>query len=171
MQSYSPCVFLTFCSFYLVPNVCLNFWVCAWRCTLFLDQLLNHAIHKNGSWTLLVLLQYTMQRKKTDRILRIFTFNDKNLLHLPLILTIQLFWGSKWSKSDLISYNIIWHIPNIKNTEFKLKNARLIFSDNTSDKFWPQLPSASYQCCLQVSEIASWHKLQFATLPTSCNIK
>ena len=31
------------------------------------------------------------KEKRTDWILRIFTFNDKNLLYLPLILKIQFF--------------------------------------------------------------------------------
>ena len=53
---------------------------------------------------MLLLLQYSMQRKKTDWILRIFTFNYKNLLYLPLISTLQFFWGSKWSRIDPISH-------------------------------------------------------------------
>ena len=31
---------------------------------------------------------------------------------------------------------------------------------NTSHKFWDKSPSPHYQCCLQVSETVSWHKLQ-----------
>ena len=31
---------------------------------------------------------------------------------------------------------------------------------NTSHKFWDQSPSPYYQCCLQVSETVSWHKLR-----------
>ena len=34
------------------------------------------------------------------------------------------------------------------------------FIDNTSHKFWDQSPSPHYQCCLQVSETVSWHKLR-----------
>ena len=32
-------------------------------------------------------------------------------------------------------------------------------SHNTSHKFWDQTPCLHYQCCLQVSETVSWHKL------------
>ena len=35
------------------------------------------------------------QEKKTDWILRIFTFNDKNPLYLPIISTLQFFGESK----------------------------------------------------------------------------
>ena len=33
-------------------------------------------------------------------------------------------------------------------------------SYNTLHKFWDQSPSPHYQCCLQVSETVSWHKLR-----------
>ena len=33
------------------------------------------------------------QEKRTDCILRIFTFNDKNSLYLPIILTLHFFEG------------------------------------------------------------------------------
>ena len=81
----------------------------------------------------------------------------------------SLFWGSKWSRSNPMSHKTIWHIPNIKNSEFQLKNARFfqtpfyfsfIFLDNTSHKFWDQSHSPHYQNCLQVSETVTWHKLR-----------
>ena len=94
------------------------------------------------------------QEKRTDWILRIFTFNDKNSLYLPIISTLQFFWGSKWSRSNPISHKTIWHIPNIKNSEFMiLKNVRFFqtpfyfsfnFLDNTSYTFWDQSPSPHY---------------------------
>ena len=58
------------------------------------------------------------QEKSTDWILRIFTFNDKDPFYLPIIST--NFWGSKWSRSNRISHKAVWHIPIIKNSEFKL---------------------------------------------------
>ena len=36
---------------------------------------------------------------------------------------------------------------------------------NTSHKLWDQPPSPHDQCCLQISEIASWHKLQSCYSP------
>ena len=78
-------------------------------------------------------------------------------------------WGSKWSSSDSISHKTILHIPNIKNSEFKLKKKiqafpspfyfSFIFLDKTSEKFWGQSPSPHDQCSLQVSETVSRHKL------------
>ena len=61
------------------------------------------------------------QEKGTDWIFRIFTFNDKNSLYLPMILRLQFFWESKWSRSNPFSNKTTYHIPNIKNSEFKLK--------------------------------------------------
>ena len=104
-----------------------------------------------------------------SRILGIFTFNGKNPLYLPIISTLQFFWRSKWSRSNPISHKTIWHIPNIKNSEFKIKNMPTFskplyfsfnFLDNTSHKFWDQSPSPHYQCCLQVSETVSWHQFR-----------
>ena len=82
---------------------------------------------------------------------------------------LQVSWGSKWSRNDPVSPKTIWHIPNIKNSEFKLKKCQVFpnpllfffyFIDNTSHKFWDQSPSPHYQCCLQVSETVSWHKFR-----------
>ena len=56
------------------------------------------------------------QEKITDWIVRIFTFNDKNPLYLPIILVGRVFLGSMGSGS-----NPNWHIPKIKNSGFKLK--------------------------------------------------
>ena len=83
--------------------------------------------------------------KRTDWILRIFTFNDKKPLYLPIISTLQFFRGSKWSRSNPVSHKTTWHIPNISNSEFKFKNAKFfqtlfcfsfIFLGNTSHKLW-----------------------------------
>ena len=82
-------------------------------------------------------------------------------------MTLEFFWGSKWTRSNPISHKTIWHIPNIRNSQFKLKKipgfSKLLlfliyFLGNTSHKFWDQSPSLHYQCCLQVSEAVSWHK-------------
>ena len=96
----------------------------------------------------------------TNWILRIFTFDDKIHYISPWFPNFSFFWASKWSRSDPISHKTIWHIPNTKNSEFKLKkNARFfqtlfyfsfMYLDNSSHKFWEQSPSSHYQCCLQV---------------------
>ena len=36
------------------------------------------------------------QDQRTDLILRIFTFNDKNTLYLPIILTLHFFEGQSY---------------------------------------------------------------------------
>ena len=88
------------------------------------------------------------QEKRRDWILRIFTFSDKNPLNLCIISTLQFFWGSKWIRSNPISHKTIWYIPNINNSQFKLKKMlaffqtpfyfSFIFLDNTSHEFWDQ---------------------------------
>ena len=62
-------------------------------CVVHFSNNFNSVFHKKGSWNLLVLLQCSMQRKKTDWIVRIFTFNDKNPLYHSLISTLQFFEG------------------------------------------------------------------------------
>ena len=103
----------------------------------------------------------TWQEKRPDWILRIFTFNNKNTLYLPIISTLKFFLG-QWSRSNPISDKTIWNIPNIQNSGFKRnKNGRffhtsfyfsLFFLDNTSHTFWDQFLSPHDQICLQVSE-------------------
>ena len=81
------------------------------------------------------------QEKRTDCILRIFTLNDKNPLYLPIISTLRFFEDQ--SNQGVTNYSkTIWHVPNVKNGEVKLKeNARfceslfyfsVIFLDNTT---------------------------------------
>ena len=66
------------------------------------------------------------KKKRTDWILnRIFNLHDKNPLYLPIILTLQYLWGSKWSASNSIGHKTVSHIPNIKNSEFKLKKCQV----------------------------------------------
>ena len=65
------------------------------------------------------------QEKRTDWILIIFTFNDKNPLCHRITLILQYLWRSKWSRSNPISHNTIRHIPNITNSEFKLKKCQV----------------------------------------------
>ena len=107
------------------------------------------------------------QEKRADWILRIFTFNDKNALYLPIITTLQSFF--RVSDQGLIQLEI--KPLDISQTSrivgLILKNASffqtsfyflLIILDNTSHKFWEQFPSAPDQCCFQVSETVSCPK-------------
>ena len=70
---------------------------------LFLITLIVYSIKKVNE-TCCCSCSRACKEKKTGWILRIFTFNDKNLLYLPLISTLQFFWGSEWSRSDPISH-------------------------------------------------------------------
>ena len=106
------------------------------------------------------------QEKRKDWILRIFTFNDKNSLYLSLILTLQFFWRSKWPTSNPISPKIIQNIPNIKNSEFKIKKITCFskdlfifnyfkFLDNASYNLWDQ-SSSPFFCCYSVNILQHW---------------
>ena len=123
----------------------------------------------------------TCQEKGQDWILRILTFDDKKSFISPHISARQFFWESKWSRSNPISYKIIWHMPNIKSSELKIKNARFfqtpfyfsfIVLDNNSHKFWDQSSSA------HIINVVCKYLRQFlgksfvvATLPIYCNIE
>ena len=135
-------------------------------CVVHFSNLFNSIFHEKFWWKLLALEQYSMLRK-SDWILRTFTFNDKNLLYLWKLWQFRILLGSKQSTSNLIRHKTIWHIPNIKNSEFKLKKCHVflnplllffsfIFLDNTSYKFLDQSPSSHYQCCFQVSDTVFW---------------
>ena len=54
-------------------------------------------------------------------MLRIFSFNNKKLLNLSFILTLQFFEG----QGHKICHKIIWHTSNVKKSEFKLKNTEV----------------------------------------------
>ena len=82
------------------------------------------------------------QEKRTDWILRIFAFNHKNPLYLPIISTLSFFLRVK-----VIS-------------EKKKKKKRSQDFPNPLHKFWDQSSSPHHECCLQVSETVSWHKLR-----------
>ena len=125
--------------------------------------------------------------KRTDWILRIFTFNDKKPLYLPIISTLQFFRGSKWSRSNPVSHKTTWHIPNISNSEFKFKNAKFfqtlfcfsfIFLGNTSHKLWerslspgppPPPPPIINAVCKYLRQFFGTSSL-VATLPLCCNM-
>ena len=120
------------------------------------------------------------QEKRTDWILWIFTFNDKNPLYLPIISTLQFFRRSKRSRSNPISHKTIWHIPNIKNSGFKLKNARFIqvhfyfsfiFLDTTSHKFWDQLTSPIINVVCKYLRQFLGTSFGVAILPINCDIE
>ena len=58
---------------------------------------LNNFFHKKSTWTYCCSSSIGYKKKKTDWILRIFIFNHKNPLYLPIISTnhFSFFWGSK----------------------------------------------------------------------------
>ena len=99
----------------------------------------------------------------------IFTLNDTDPLYLPIILTLQFFWGSNESRSNPISYKTIWHIPIIQNSELKLKNAGFFQTPFYFSLFFQKISHINsetnplphlYQSCLLVSETISCHKLR-----------
>ena len=124
------------------------------------------------------------QEKKRDWILKIFTFNDKNPLNRCIISTLQFFGGSKWTRSNPISHKTIWHIPNIKNSQSKLKKMPVFFQsplyfsfsflDNTShthinSEINPPPPIISFVCKYLRQFLGT--SFRVVTLPICCNIE
>ena len=111
----------------------------------------------------------TCEEEKRNWILRIFTSNDKNLLNFCIISTLQFFWESQWTRRNPVSLKTIWHIPNVKNSPFKLKKCQVFpnlllffisfFRQYLTKILRPIILPPHYQCCLQVSETVSWHEL------------
>ena len=103
----------------------------------------------------------TCKGKRTDWILKIFTFNNKNPLYLPLISTLQFFEGQRHKGLTQLATES-FGMPQWRIVSLSLKNARFFLSffffDNTSLNFWDQSPSPHYQCCLQVSGRLSWRR-------------
>ena len=70
-------------------RVILNSFICV----VHLSNNFNRVFHKKVYENYWCCNSMTCQKKGTDWILRIFTFNGKNRLHLPIISTLQFFEG------------------------------------------------------------------------------
>ena len=114
------------------------------------------------------------------KINRLDTFNNKKPIISSRNFDASVFWGSKWSMSEPISRQSIWYIPNIKNSEFKLKNDRFFqkpfyfsfsFLDNDSHKFWDQSPSLNISVVCKNLRHFLGTSFVVATLTTCCNIE
>ena len=93
-------------------------------CVVHFSNNINKVFHKKlheGYWCS---SSITCLEKITDWILSIFTFNDKNQLYLPAISTLQIFWESKWWRSDPVFHKTIGYSPNIKKSELKQNPAK-----------------------------------------------
>ena len=62
-------------------------------CVVHFSSNFNSVFHKNVHANYWCCSSIACQEKGADWILRIFTFNDKNRLYLPIFLTLQLFEG------------------------------------------------------------------------------
>ena len=107
--------------------------------------------------------------KRTDLILRKLVFNDKSLLYFPMASTLQFFSEDQSDQgvTQLIIKPLgISQTSKIVSVSQKkcqvFQNALLLFID-----FFRQyltyilrpIPLPRYQCCFQMSETVSWHKL------------
>ena len=126
----------------------------------FLRTLILHStkrVHERVHWCS---SSIACQEKRTDWILRIFTFTDTNPSYLPIISALQFFegQGNQGVTQLVIKPFGISKTSRIVSLRLK-KNARffqtpllllIYFLDNTSHKFWDQSCSPYYQCCLPV---------------------
>ena len=79
--------FINVLIYFTDSKVCIKNLICVVHsCKKF-----NSIFHEEGSWKYRCSSSTGYQKKRTDWILRIFTFNDKNLLYLPKISTLHCF--------------------------------------------------------------------------------
>ena len=65
------------------------------------------------------------------------------------------------TRVSFLKFKCIMHMYAKYETMKKPSSCKHKYANyNTSDKFWVQSPSPHSQCCLQVSETVSWHKLR-----------
>ena len=69
----------------------LNSLICVFHFSSNFNSVFHKKVHENY-WGC---SSIACQEKGTDRILRIFTFNDKNQLYLPIFLTLHFFEGQR----------------------------------------------------------------------------
>ena len=126
----------------------------------------------------------TCEEEKRNWILRIFTSNDKNPLNFCIISTLQFFWESQWTRRNPISLKTIWHIPNIENSQFKLKKCQvfpnpLLFFISFFRQYLTKIlrpiiltppPPIINVVCKYLRQFLGT-SFGVATLPTCCNIK
>ena len=93
-------------------------------CVVHFSNSFNSVLHKRVLESYWCSSSIVWQEKRADWILRIFTFNDKNALYLPIITTLQSFFQGQWSRINPIRDKTTWHIPNIQNSRFKLKKCQ-----------------------------------------------
>ena len=62
-------------------------------CVVHFSSNFNSVFHKKVHENYCCCSSIACQEKGTDRILRIFTFNDKNQLYLPIFFTLHFFEG------------------------------------------------------------------------------
>ena len=71
-------------------------------CVVHFSSNFNSVFHKKVHENYWCCSSMACQEKETDRILRIFTFNDKNQLYLPIFLTLHFFEGQSDQVTQLV---------------------------------------------------------------------
>ena len=123
---------------------------------------------------------YKKKKRKTDWILRLLSFNIKNLLYFSLILPLLFFEGqireagtSLFMKPFNISQILSRLSLSKKDVEFfeNFLYFSFAFLDKTLCKFWDQTtPQIINIFCNYLRQLLG-ASFVFATLPTCCNIK
>ena len=110
-------------------------------CVFHFSRNFNNVLHKKVNENYWCCSSIACQEKGTDWILRIFTFNDKNRLYLPIISTLQFFEGQSDQAVTQLVIKPSDITPNMKNSGFEVKKSQVfqtpfyfsfIFLDNTS---------------------------------------
>ena len=87
----------------------------------------------------------------------LFSFSSRNLSSWVFLFAVNCIGPKTLTVTSWISQTA--KIKSITEIFFSEKDFWNWFIYNTSHKFWGQSPFPHYQCCLQLSETVSWHKL------------
>ena len=99
----------------------LNSLICVFHFSRNFNNVLHKKVHENY-WCC---SSIACQEKGTDWILRIFTFNDKNRLYLPIISTLQFFEGQSDQAVTQLVIKPSEITPNMKNSGFEVKKSQV----------------------------------------------
>ena len=96
---------------------------------------------------------------------RVFPIKNGKSEHHQWILHTQISLSTKFHfKESSLNFRTKFaqkvYFPSKKYVKITTEFSILKLVYNTWQTFWDQSPSPHYQCCLQVSETVSWHKLR-----------
>ena len=120
------------------------------------------------------------QERRKDWIPRIFTFNNKDRLYLPIILTLQFFEGQRDQGVTQLVIKPFYISQTSRIVGLRSKQCQgfpntllffILFLENTSHKFWVQSPSPLINVVCKYLRQFLGTSFGVATLPICCKIE